>query len=90
MLRVGADAEGAAVTGAAVAAGAADAGAPNAARLLSFFTMSDIHLTDKESPAMLSYAGSSAGYGANVALETYYMPAGLATTQVLKYWLLAP
>jgi metallophosphoesterase (TIGR03768 family) len=55
----------------------------SAARLLSFFTVSDVHLSDKESPAMLTYAGSSAGYGANIALETYYTPAALATTQVL-------
>ena len=54
-----------------------------AARLLSFFTVSDVHLTGKESPGTLSYAGSSAGYGANIALETYYTPAAPATTQVL-------
>ena len=32
-------------------------GAANEARLLSFFTMSDIHLTDKESPAQAIFMG---------------------------------
>jgi len=31
--------------------------APNAARLLSFFTMTDIHIADKESPAQVNYMG---------------------------------
>jgi metallophosphoesterase (TIGR03768 family) len=38
-------------------------GAGNAARLLSFFSMSDIHITDKESPAQVPYLGWSAGFG---------------------------
>ena len=37
-------------------------GAGNAARLLTFFTMSDIHLTDKESPAEVPYLGWTAGF----------------------------
>jgi len=37
-------------------------GAGNAARLLSFFSMSDIHITDKESPAEVPYLGWSAGF----------------------------
>ena len=39
------------------------AGAGNAARLLSFFSMSDIHITDKESPAEVPYMGWSADFG---------------------------
>ena len=37
--------------------------APNAARLLSFFSMSDIHIADKESPAQPIYIGWSAAFG---------------------------
>ncbi|MBU0714485.1 MAG: TIGR03768 family metallophosphoesterase [Verrucomicrobia bacterium] len=37
-------------------------GSGNAARLLSFFSMSDIHITDKESPAEVPYLGWSAGF----------------------------
>jgi metallophosphoesterase (TIGR03768 family) len=37
--------------------------ATNAARLLSFFSMSDIHITDKESPAQVPYMGWSASFG---------------------------
>ncbi len=37
-------------------------GATNAARLLSFFSMSDIHITDKESPAQVPYLGWSAAF----------------------------
>jgi len=38
-------------------------GATNQARLLSFFSMSDIHITDKESPAQVPYMGWSANFG---------------------------
>ena len=38
-------------------------GATNQARLLSFFSMSDIHITDKESPAQVPYMGWSADFG---------------------------
>jgi len=37
-------------------------GATNAARLLSFFSLTDIHITDKESPAQVPYLGWSAGF----------------------------
>jgi metallophosphoesterase (TIGR03768 family) len=40
-----------------------DTGATNQARLLSFFSMSDIHITDKESPAQVPYMGWSADFG---------------------------
>jgi len=38
-------------------------GATNQARLLSFFSMSDIHITDKESPAEVPCMGWSAAFG---------------------------
>ncbi len=38
-------------------------GAPNAARLLYYFSISDIHIADKESPAQPLYIGWSAPYG---------------------------
>ena len=39
------------------------AGATNQARLLSFFSMADVHITDKESPAQVPYLGWSASFG---------------------------
>jgi len=39
------------------------AGATNAARLLSFFSLADVHITDKESPAQVPYIGWSAAFG---------------------------
>jgi len=59
------------------------AGAPNATRLLSFFTMSDIHVTDKESPAQSLYYGWNAPYGA-VGISSAYSPVILSTTHVLN------
>jgi metallophosphoesterase (TIGR03768 family) len=55
--------------------------APNAARLLTFFTMSDIHIADKESPAQPLYIGWSAAYGASTS--SAYSPVILSTIQVL-------
>lgn len=55
--------------------------ATNAARLLTFFTMTDIHITDKESPAQSNYVGWSAPYGSN--LSSAYSPVILSTTHVL-------
>ena len=57
------------------------AGAPNAARLLTFFSISDIHLIDKESPAQPIYVGWSAGFGSGRAGA--YSPTMLSTPQVL-------
>ena len=57
-------------------------GAGNAARLLSFFSMSDIHLTDKESPAEVPYLGWSAGFqqdGLGGLNHAAYSPVILAT-----------
>ena len=56
--------------------------APNVARLLSFFSITDIHITDKESPAQPLYIGWIAQYGPNYNTSAY-SPVVLATTQVL-------
>lgn len=55
--------------------------ASNSARLLTFFTFSDIHITDKESPAQANYVGWSSSYGSNQS--SAYSPVILSTTQVL-------
>ena len=58
--------------------------APNSARLLKFFTMSDIHISDKESPAQPLYVGWSALYGpSSNGLSSAYSPVMISTTQVL-------
>ena len=59
------------------------AGSPDAGRLTSFFTLSDVHITDKESPAQLAYFGWAAPYGSGAAGISLYTPSMLATTQVL-------
>ena len=58
-------------------AGYTGAGASQAARLLNFFAISDIHLTDKESPAQVLVAGYQGGN------SSAYSPVILYTTQVL-------
>ena len=58
-------------------------GATNAARLLSFFSMSDIHIADKESPAQLPWFGWSAPFGAGGLFASAYSPIMLSTTHVL-------
>ena len=55
-------------------------GAPNAARLLSFLSLSDIHLVDKESPAQAICTSYLGGLGGTPAT---YSPVMLYTTQVL-------
>ncbi len=57
--------------------------APNAADLLSFFAITDIHITDKESPAQVIYTGWSAPSGSLPLLNSAYSPIILSTTQVL-------
>ncbi|MDD2736520.1 MAG: TIGR03768 family metallophosphoesterase [Desulfuromonadaceae bacterium] len=58
--------------------------ATNAAHLLTFFTITDVHITDKESPAQVNYLGWSAPYGlGSYELSGAYAPTILATTQVL-------
>jgi metallophosphoesterase (TIGR03768 family) len=62
------------------------AGATNAARLVSYFSMSDVHITDKESPAQVPYVGWSAPYrepGVGGLNHSSYSPIILSTTQVL-------
>ncbi|MBJ6751546.1 TIGR03768 family metallophosphoesterase [Geomonas anaerohicana] len=58
------------------------ADAPKAARLLSFFAMTDIHIADKESPAQPLYIGWSAPFGPT-GNSSAYSPVLLASTQVL-------
>ena len=57
--------------------------ATNAARLLSYFSISDIHITDKESPAESLYVGWSAPFGAGGLYASAYSPIVLSTTHVL-------
>jgi metallophosphoesterase (TIGR03768 family) len=56
--------------------------APNAAHLLSFFTMTDVHIADKESPAQPLYVGWIAENGTGYNTSAY-SPVVLATTHVL-------
>ncbi|GFO55911.1 hypothetical protein GMSM_29180 [Geomonas sp. Red276] len=56
--------------------------APHAARLMSFFTMSDIHISDKESPAQPLYVTWSAPFGPT-ANSSAYSAVLLSSTQVL-------
>ena len=51
----------------------------NSARLLSFFPISDIHITDKESPAESLYVGWSAPFGAGGLYMNAYSPIVLST-----------
>lgn len=58
--------------------------AASSARLLNFFTITDIHISDKESPAQPIYIGLSAPYGPSSAgLISAYSPCLLSTTHVL-------
>ena len=59
---------------------------PSAKRLLSFFTMSDVHITDKESPAQVPFYGyefgpisSSSGYSAVILYTTHVLDAAIQT-----------
>ncbi len=56
-------------------------GAPNVAQLLFYYSMSDIHIADKESPAQANYIGLSAGYGSGES--SAYSPIILSTPHVL-------
>lgn len=55
-------------------------GATPAARLLSFFSMSDIHITDKESPAQVPYLGWTAKFGTDGLYSSFYSPVIFDTT----------
>ncbi|RII30227.1 MAG: TIGR03768 family metallophosphoesterase [Geobacter sp.] len=56
--------------------------APNAAHLLSFFAITDIHIADKESPAQPLYVGWMAPFGPT-GNSSAYSPVLLASTHVL-------
>lgn len=59
----------------------------HAARLLSFFSIADVHMTDKESPAQVPYVGWSAGFldgGTGGLNQSAYSPVILHTTQRLN------
>jgi metallophosphoesterase (TIGR03768 family) len=58
-------------------AGYSNTSPANTARLLNFFAMTDIHITDKESPAQTVY------YGYKWGIISGYSPAMLYTTQIL-------
>ena len=59
-------------------------GSPNVARLLRYFSISDIHIADKESPAQPLYVGWSAPYAPNSSGDSSaYSPILLSTTHVL-------
>ena len=62
---------------------AAYTGAPNVARLLTFFSISDIHIADKESPAQPLYFGWTAQFGAPSNDGSAYSPVILSTPHVL-------
>ncbi|MFZ0826712.1 MAG: TIGR03768 family metallophosphoesterase [Verrucomicrobiia bacterium] len=55
-------------------------GATNAARLLAFLSISDAHITDKESPCQSIYLSYQ---GTNGSMSACYSPVMLYTTQVL-------
>ncbi len=64
---------------------------PLAATLLTFFSMSDTHLTDKESPAQAIYYGYEAGplsnisaYSAIILYTTHVLDAAIQTVNVLN------
>ena len=56
-------------------------GARNVARLLRYFSISDIHIADKESPAQPIYMALLRGYGSG--MSSAYSPIILSTPQVL-------
>ncbi len=59
-------------------------GRANAARLLYYFSISDIHIADKESPAQPIYTGWIAPYGPESnGQSSAYSPILLSTPQVL-------
>jgi len=59
------------------------AGAPGVARLLNYFSISDVHITDKESPAQALYFGWSAAWGAPSNDGSAYSPVILSGPQML-------
>ncbi len=60
----------------------------NEARLMHFFAMTDIHLTDKESPAQVLYMGltangNSSAYSPNMLYSTQFLDAAVRTVNAL-------
>lgn len=55
----------------------------NPAMLLRFFAITDIHITDKESPSQLIYLQPLNEYGIEAGVTSVYSPTMLYTTQVL-------
>jgi metallophosphoesterase (TIGR03768 family) len=59
----------------------------NTANLLHFFTLTDIHITDKESPAQAIYFGykgvNSSAYSANILYTTQVLDAAVQTINAL-------
>ena len=61
--------------------GYSGASVTNTGRLLNFFAITDIHITDKESPAQVIYSGLSAPFGAGGLSFGAYSPIISYTTQ---------
>jgi len=59
-------------------------GSTNATKLLSFFSMSDVHITDKESPAQVPFFGWSAPFHGGGLYASAYSPIMRSTTHVLN------
>lgn len=57
--------------------------ATNQAQLVSFFSLSDIHITDKESPAQVPYFGWSGPFHGGGLFVSAYSPIMVSTTHVL-------
>jgi len=67
-------------------AGYSGASVTNAGNLLHFFSMTDVHIADKESPAQGNFYGWSAAFGAGASggnFSSAYSPVICYTTQVL-------
>jgi len=67
-------------------AGYTGASTTNTGRLLNFFTMTDVHIADKESPAQGNYYGWTATFGVDASGANHssaYSPVICYTTQVL-------
>ncbi|GFE62895.1 TIGR03768 family metallophosphoesterase [Geobacter sp. AOG2] len=55
----------------------------NPAKLLRFFAMTDVHITDKESPSQLIYMQPLDKYGVEAGVTSVYSPTMMYTTQML-------
>jgi hypothetical protein len=65
-------------------------GATNAAKLLSFFSMSDIHIIDKESPAQVPFFGWSAPFhGGGLYASAYSRGFAIGASRVIGITALA-